>query len=93
MFLPNPGQPGFVDFEIIVKRITLTTSLITVSWSVSGVKAIGPQCFYTGSSSTTGSIDFNVGSFIDFSVVSTQTIASGGIAVSATTLTVEKINQ
>jgi len=83
----------FVSFEITIKRISSTSSLILVQWWLNNVQTPGLQGFYVGSSLTTGSVDFNTGSSIDFAVRSSATYTAGGIDVSLASLTVEKIIQ
>jgi hypothetical protein len=83
----------FVSFEITIKRISSTSSLILVQWWLSNVQTPGLQGSYVGSSLTTGSVDFNTGSSIDFAVRSSATYTAGGIDVSLASLTVEKIIQ
>jgi hypothetical protein len=84
---------SFVSFEITIKRISSTSSMILVEWRLMNLATPGLVGSYIGSSLTTGSIDFNAGSFIDFAVRSNATFALGGINVSAASLTVEKIIQ
>jgi hypothetical protein len=93
----NTNEMIFVNYVINIYRLSATTSTITVDWKISGYNyPAGTQhsAFYVGSSSTTGGLDFQLGSFVEFKVVADIAVGVGAPSVmrfAGRNLLVEKI--
>jgi hypothetical protein len=91
--LRDTGNFTYVSFEVIIKRITSTSSLMQVDWKLNNVDLLSQAGCFVGSSTATGTVDFIAGSTIGFGLRSTATIGSGNIEISGASLIVEKIIQ
>jgi hypothetical protein len=83
----------YVSFEVMIKRITSSSSMILVDWKLNNIDLLNQSACFVGSSTATGGVDFNALSTISFGLRSTAVIGSGGIEISKASLTVEKIIQ
>jgi hypothetical protein len=83
----------YVSFEVMIKRITSSTSMILVDWKLNNIDLLNQSACFVGSSTATGGLDFNALSTISFGLRSTAVIAIGDIEISKASLTVEKIIQ
>lgn len=80
---PSPTSPGknpvnfqinesgdycYFKFEILIQRVSATQSFITVEWTYSGMGGDSRTRTYIGNSTTTGNLNFNSGSLVEFIV-------------------------
>lgn len=58
----------YFKFEILIQRVSATQSFITVEWTYSGMGGDNRTRTYIGNSATTGNLNFNSGSLVEFIV-------------------------
>jgi hypothetical protein len=89
--LNDPGDYGHFGFEIRINRVSVTQSIITVSWEWSGLKTTFFKKMFLSNSLTTGSLNFNTSSNIGFQIKIDAVYTFAGISINNRNLIVEKI--